>query len=122
MENLQWVCRVTRECELQLDKAVELTTWTPQDLLEAENESRESITGDNLDGIFSCISRNRDSDPTVCRPFKNLIFEKVSTNEFDQSSHSRKLTIVLNASELKKKRKKRRKLLFKYFQLFLFKE
>lgn len=65
MENLQWVCRVTRECELQLDKAVELTTWTPQDLLEAENESRESITGDNLDGIFSCISRNRDSDPTA---------------------------------------------------------
>lgn len=119
MENLQWVCRVTRECELQLDKAVELTTWTPQDLLEAENESRESITGDNLDGIFSCISRNRDSDPTVCRPFKNLIFEKVSTNEFDQSSHSRKLTIVLNASELKKKKKEENCCLniFSYFYL-----
>lgn len=64
----QWVCKVTTERDLQLDNAVVLTTWNPQDLLETEVESRENPASDNLDGIFSCLSRNRDSSSSVCRP------------------------------------------------------
>lgn len=65
IQTRQWVCKVTTERDLQLDKAVVLTTWNPQDLLKTEVESRENLAGDNLDGFFSCLSGNRDSCSSV---------------------------------------------------------
>lgn len=65
IQTRQWVCKVTTERDLQLDKAVVLTTWNPQDLLKTEVESRENLAGDNFDGFFSCLSGNRDSNSSV---------------------------------------------------------
>lgn len=65
IQTRQWVCKVTTERDLQLDKAVVLTTWNPQDLLKTEVECRENLAGDNLDGFFSCLSGNRDSSSSV---------------------------------------------------------
>lgn len=90
IQTRQWVCKVTTERDLQLDKAVVLTTWNPQDLLKTEVESRENLAGDNLDGFFSCLSGNRDSCSSVSsssssdseRPGSTLVRRDKRTREF----------------------------------------